>query len=50
MELHRCIYSPWVHVVGAVVLAIWRLVMIPSSAAHEILRIDGLAAEQRGAR
>jgi hypothetical protein len=36
----------WVQVVGAVVLAIWRLVMIPSSAAREILRMDGLAAEQ----
>jgi hypothetical protein len=36
----------WVHVVGAVVLAIWRLVMIPSSAAHEILRMGDVAAEQ----
>lgn len=36
----------WLQLVGAVVLTIWRLVMIPSSAAHEILRIDDLAAEQ----
>jgi hypothetical protein len=36
----------WVHVVGAVVLTIWRLVMMPSSAAHEILQMDDLVAEQ----
>jgi hypothetical protein len=40
----------WVHVVGAVALAISRLTMIPASAAHEILRMDALAAEQSAAR
>jgi hypothetical protein len=36
----------WVHLLGAVALAIWRLTMIPASAAHEILRMDTLASEQ----
>jgi hypothetical protein len=36
----------WVQIIGGLVLAIWRLVMVPSSAAYEILRLHALAAEQ----
>jgi hypothetical protein len=36
----------WVQIIGGLLLAIWRLVMVPSSAAHEILRLHALAAEQ----
>jgi hypothetical protein len=39
----------WVHLAGLVALAIWRLVMVPASAAHDILRMHALAAEQSAA-
>lgn len=40
----------WAHVVGVVVLAIWRLTMTPASAAHELLRMDALESEPQGGR
>jgi hypothetical protein len=38
----------WVQIVGWLVLAIGRLVIGPSSAAHEILRMDGLGGRAGG--
>jgi hypothetical protein len=36
----------WVQVIGALGLTIWRLLIAPSSAAYEILRLHDLANEQ----
>jgi hypothetical protein len=35
----------WVQITGGLVLAIWRLMMVPSSAAYEILRLHALTVE-----